>query len=556
MFESGGPHDVWLGGEQRRVVRRNRRGGLLPDGMKKWRHHRQPSLLLEDTGELLHPTGRLHLVCEEGLTEDTLNGLLAHILDTHALDRHLSTEHVHTLGVTDEGRRFDILQLLGKLSELEGVVRAEPELRMPLRRNAALYPWQWDLHGRVDPFTRPTINPGVRLPQAHGLSRGRKDIVVAVIDDGFDLDHPCFKGVKISDKAMDAETGKIGLEHVRPDNLAFHGTPTAGVALAGEHSETRGIAPGCTLLPIRMDLHGQQAAVAPGPMIRAVQHASANADVLICAFNNLPSSVNLIALPLSLTLVAAANRGGRRKNGLVIVFPSGNDGLPISLDPQDNTRGVVFYDTRKKKLRRHPPGTALRGNFCSVPGVLGVGGVTSHLRRAAFSSFGEGLDIVAPTNNGHAIHWYGASRSADGINYNRSYRGHQPIAPANRPGFGTAQQRLKPNQQQTGACEHLYCWWGGTSHCAPIIGGVAALMLSVNPLLSAEQVRIILKETARRDLDPGAYIPHDHNLNGNGPHFTNGWSQWFGHGLVDAEAAVWRAREFVPPASKTQVSCC
>jgi hypothetical protein len=59
----------------------------------------------------------------------------------------------------------------------------------------------------------------------------------------------------------------------------------------------------------------------------------------------------------------------------------------------------------------------------------------------------------------------------------------------------------------------------GTSFSSPLVAGVGALILSVNPSLTAEEVEQILFATAQ-DLGEGGWDPH------------------FGHGRVDAAAAV------------------
>jgi hypothetical protein len=75
--------------------------------------------------------------------------------------------------------------------------------------------------------------------------------------------------------------------------------------------------------------------------------------------------------------------------------------------------------------------------------------------------------------------------------------------------------------------------FGGTSAAAPTVAAVAALMLSAEPNLTARQVRDILRQTALQ-IDP----------NNNDPvgRWNNGFSQWYGHGRIDAVAAVERAR--------------
>lgn len=74
--------------------------------------------------------------------------------------------------------------------------------------------------------------------------------------------------------------------------------------------------------------------------------------------------------------------------------------------------------------------------------------------------------------------------------------------------------------------------FGGTSAAAPTVAGVAALLLSVNPTLSARQIRQILRETAVR-IDPDNTDPVGR--------WVNGFSRWYGHGRIDAAAAVERA---------------
>ena len=72
----------------------------------------------------------------------------------------------------------------------------------------------------------------------------------------------------------------------------------------------------------------------------------------------------------------------------------------------------------------------------------------------------------------------------------------------------------------------------GTSFAAPFVAGVAALILSVRPDLTARQVRDIIEYTANRNLPD--WIIHENRPNGV-------WNFYFGHGLVDAYAAVLKA---------------
>lgn len=71
-----------------------------------------------------------------------------------------------------------------------------------------------------------------------------------------------------------------------------------------------------------------------------------------------------------------------------------------------------------------------------------------------------------------------------------------------------------------------YAWYSGTSMAAPMVSGVAALMLSVNPALTPDQVASMLKSSARAFALPCAQC---------------------GAGIVDANAAVALAKASLPP---------
>jgi subtilisin-like proprotein convertase family protein len=71
-------------------------------------------------------------------------------------------------------------------------------------------------------------------------------------------------------------------------------------------------------------------------------------------------------------------------------------------------------------------------------------------------------------------------------------------------------------------------------------------MLSVNPELSASEVRSILMATADRNLDTVPDLPNDPNLQAKTGEFVAGRSLFFGSGKVNAFRAVSRARALNP----------
>lgn len=78
----------------------------------------------------------------------------------------------------------------------------------------------------------------------------------------------------------------------------------------------------------------------------------------------------------------------------------------------------------------------------------------------------------------------------------------------------------------------------GTSMAAPLVSGVAALMLSVRPELNAMQVHDIINATAQK-VNPSIYPYTDD------PDHPNGtWNEEMGYGLLDAYAAVRMAQTY------------
>jgi hypothetical protein len=111
----------------------------------------------------------------------------------------------------------------------------------------------------------------------------------------------------------------------------------------------------------------------------------------------------------------------------------------------------------------------------AYPGVISCGAVDQTNTVASFSSTGPQLDLAAP-----------------GVN----------IVTWDPPAGGS-----------------MFASWSGTSFSSPLVAGVAALILSVNPSLTNTQVTGILEQTAQ---DFGA----------------PGWDPYYGYGLVRADAAV------------------
>jgi subtilisin-like proprotein convertase family protein len=153
--------------------------------------------------------------------------------------------------------------------------------------------------------------------------------------------------------------------------------------------------------------------------------------------------------------------------------------------------------------------------------VIAVSASTSLGKKAAYSNWGQEISIAAPSSNGHP----GTGR-----------RPTYPLVTDPLPGRGiVTTDRIGPAGYS--ASDYTFDF-GGTSSACPTAAGVAALVISANPRLTAKEVREVLESTSDRiiDPDPDPQLGLEH-----GSYDEKGHSLWFGHGKVNAFRAVTEA---------------
>jgi subtilisin family serine protease len=442
------------------------------------------------------------------------------------------------------------LKIANRIAEVEGVEYAQPEQMVSLQMHAApsLLPRQWYLTAvsAVGPDVRPEAGASVRA--AWATTRGASNIVVAVIDDEFQLDHPCFAGKTIHPDRRDFSGDDRNPE---PGTKDYHGTPVASIAVGSDRGGgMSGVAPGCTFLPIRIGFGGSQ----PFDMLEVFRYVSARADVVNCRFSTPPSSMQPFSPGFRSEIAQMTVSGGRRGTGLVMIFSAANDGVPTSLQGSKNWNGIRFTgpngfgETVGKMI---PKGLPVFTGYPLIPGVIVVGACPSLMRKSGYSNWGQQITVVAPSNNLHCNMSF--LRPTDPLRapFVANYRGLGQIAASNRPP-GAPFDRMPDNRATTTVVDSDYTnSFGGTSGAAPVVAGVAALMLSANPDLTPAQGRNILMATADRDLDTTLDLPSDPNilpnLGGQRLGFVNGRSVLFGSGKVNAGRAVVEAKALVVP---------
>src|SRR5688572_26038005 len=204
------------------------------------------------------------------------------------------------------GRRvFDIAQDLLDRGDVE---YCHPELIRP-RARKAIAAEQW--HLKRTTVNGAVVDAHVDLEAAHEITRG-EGVIVAVIDDGFDVDHVEFAGTGKIVAPRDATllTGDPRPKDpwgTGPNDGENHGTACAGVAVANGNHGASGVAPAARLMPIRLasGLGSQREANA---FVWAADHG---ADVISCGWGpsdgrcwdaNDPRHNQVVPLPASTRL--------------------------------------------------------------------------------------------------------------------------------------------------------------------------------------------------------------------------------------------------------------
>lgn len=411
------------------------------------------------------------------------------------------------------------IKIANQLQGLKEVLAAEPNIFVQTephyKPRDTLYPQQWYLNNNGG--NQLAVGSHISVEKAWDITRGVRSVVVAVVDDSFDLNHPDFQG-----------SGKIVAPRDLKDNdflplpgeqEASHGTACAGLVVAEENGTgIVGVAPGCAFMPIRTTGFLDDESIED--IFNWV--IERGASVVSCSWG-----ASAVYFPLSLRQRAALARAatqGRKGKGCVILFAAGNANRPVD--------GTVN--------ERNWPKNILSGNtewlsgFAVHPDVIAVSASTSLNKKAAYSNWGTNIGICAPSNNAPP------SMSFPDAGFMET----QPAIVSSLTGLGIL------TTDQIGAAGYepgnFTSNFGGTSSATPVVAGVAALVLSANPDLTAAQVKRILQETSDKivDANPDPQL----GLRG-GTYDTKGHSQWFGYGKVNAAKAVQAASQLRAVAS-------
>jgi subtilisin family serine protease len=373
-----------------------------------------------------------------------------------------------------EGTGMEIFALTSGLLDEKEVELCHPEL---VRKRAlkGAFPQQW--HLKQTTIGGKSINAHANVEAAWAVAKGA-GITIAVIDDGFDLFHDEFKsaGKIVAPRDVTRKTN-----HPLPGQRDRHGQACAGVACAEGIKGASGVAPKARLMPIRL-----MSALGSQNEADAFHWAADNgADIISCSWGpedgdpwdaSDPLHKQVVPLPDSTRLaIRHALQNGRGGKGCVILFAAGNGNESVDND-----------------------------GYAANPDVIAVAACNDQSKRSAYSDKGRALWCSFPSSAG---------------------------VPSLTPGIWTTDLSGLPgyndgNVKKGDVAGNFTNSFGGTSSATPGAAGVAALVLSKNPNLRADQVRDILKRCCDRiDKTGGAYD-------------SKGHSKKYGFGRLNAKRAV------------------
>ncbi|UII19089.1 S8 family serine peptidase [Fulvivirga ligni] len=390
---------------------------------------------------------------------------------------------------TQANQKLNALEIANKLYESGAFAHAEPDFlleNMTQSSNDPLLADQWGLKN-TGQYGGSGID--IKAFDAWDITKGSREVQVAVLDHGFEMNHPDLSGNTFG-TGFDTGTGTSPAQV-----LGSHGTACAGIIAASQdnHRGVSGVAPNAQLISISNSLY--LTPTVKQELADGINWAWQNGAEVI---SNSWGHTSLASALIDNAITNALNNG-RGGLGTIVVFAAGNGNGNVSY-PANSNPDIISVGAMSPCGERKSPSS------CDGEGWG--------------SDYGVNLDVMAPGVLISTTDRQGAS------GYNPSTTIHPNLG-------GTLVTTDYTDDDYT-------IWFNGTSSACPMVAGVAALILSVNDCLTHDEVEDIIEQTAQK---VGGYA---YGATAGRPNGT--WHNEMGYGLVDAEAAVIMAQSMLPTA--------
>jgi len=322
----------------------------------------------------------------------------------------------------------------------------------------------------------------IKAPEAWNITKGSRNVIVAVLDTGIARNAPEFQGVNIlQGKRFSWKSDDSGLLiNDNPIDELGHGTHVSATIIQkmDNNSHATGIAPNVTLLPVKANNERNPGNFTSTALIAALDYIKTqNAHVV-----NMSLGGGFMGRPFENKIQELIN------SGITIVAATGNGA------------------DRNYQLRVGYP--------AALPGVIAVGASRFDNIRSNYSQYGaptygelgeHGVTVMAPggqyiTDDETNFQDQNNDNLPDGI--------LQQTIDINNPGSFT---NIKNPEGSCGSISPKICTKGcrindscgllqGTSMASPHVAAVVALMKSVNISLTPSQIQDILTRTANKSI--------------------------------------------------------
>ena len=343
--------------------------------------------------------------------------------------------------------------------------------------NEPYFPYQWYLSYTNNTFTKTIgVNPdaSIHIFDAWKQTLG-KNVLVAVIDNNFEITHKDLQRNIYDYYNVDYDSKNVSND----TDESSHGTATAGfIASVANGYGIVGTAPAAKLLLIQQFLDDDALT------IKAFEYAKKMGAKIISNSWGTGHVSDAVAAELDYL----------KEQNITIFFASGNNGPTLNNDNQNLDYPGVYDESE-------------------LPSVIGVGATNEFNELASYSNYGKNIDILAP----------GGELPPLGL----GLLGLDDTGPA-----GSYYTSYTFYNGYTLYLDDAHAFNVGTSFSCPIAAGVGALMLSINPSLTPEDIRTILIQTADKIESDSVYYDE------------NGFNLKRAYGKVNAAKAVEMAKNY------------